>query len=70
MGSSYEVPACGLAGGAQLVVGGEDDEDLRSHGCLTVCAVQKVIDWDYGIRLWSGWALWETEWFGTRDGER
>ena len=31
-GAAYEVPACGLAGVAQLVVGGEDDEDLGGVG--------------------------------------
>lgn len=29
--SSYQVPTSGLSGGAHLVVGGEDDEDLGSH---------------------------------------
>lgn len=32
---SYQIPASGLAGAAQLVVGGEDDEDLGSHGYLS-----------------------------------
>lgn len=32
---SYQVPASGLAGAAHLVVGGENDEDLGSHGYLS-----------------------------------